>query len=161
MKRAGLVGVAAIACVAIALALDIELHGPRVGTVAVARADSDDTAPASEVIGRSVQGRRIVATRYGDATSDRVVLAVGVIHGDERAGLRIIHALRHRAPRLEGAQLWLIQTVNPDGLRAHTRKNAHGVDLNRNFPYRWRDDVPPRTATTRARGRPPSQRPGP
>ena len=33
-------------------------------------------------------------------------------------------------------------TVNPDGLRAHTRKNAHGVDLNRNYPYRWRDDVP-------------------
>jgi murein peptide amidase A len=143
VKRAGLVGVAAIACVAIALALDIEpLHGPRVGTVGVARADNDDTAPASEVIGRSVQGRRIVATRYGDATSDRVVLAVGVIHGDERAGLRITRDLRHRAPSVEGAQLWLIQTVNPDGLRAHTRKNAHGVDLNRNFPYRWRDDVP-------------------
>jgi murein peptide amidase A len=36
----------------------------------------------------------------------------------------------------------VIDSVNPDGQLAHTRKNAHGVDLNRNFPYRWRDHIP-------------------
>ena len=143
MRRACLAGAAAAALSAIALALAAgPSHGPGVGTIASARADNDDTAPVNEVVGRSVKGKPIVATRYGDANSDRVVLAVGVIHGDERAGLRIVRALRHRAPSVEGAQLWVIPTVNPDGLRAHTRKNAHGVDLNRNFPYRWRDDVP-------------------
>ena len=143
MRRACLAGVAAAALSAIALALVAgPSRGPGAGTIASARADNDDTAPVSEVVGRSVQGRLIVATRYGDATSDRIVLVVGVIHGDERAGLRIVRALRRRAPTLEGAQLWVIPTVNPDGLRAHTRKNAHGVDLNRNYPYRWRDDVP-------------------
>ena len=71
--------------------------GAGVGTIASARADNDDTAPVNEVVGRSVQGRPIVATRYGDATSDRIVLVVGVIHGDERAGLRIVRALRRRA----------------------------------------------------------------
>jgi protein MpaA len=143
VRRAGLVAAAAVAAITIALAVALEpSHGPGIGTIASARADSDDTAPAREVIGRSVRGKPIVATRYGDATSDRVALVVGVIHGDEHAGVGIVQALRRIAPTVEGTQLWLITTVNPDGLRAHTRKNAHGVDLNRNFPFRWRDDVP-------------------
>ena len=70
------------------------------------------------------------------------MLAVGVIHGDERAGLRIVDALRRESSARTGYQLWLISSVNPDGIRARTRKNAHGVDLNRNFPYRWKDDLP-------------------
>jgi murein peptide amidase A len=143
VRKAGLAGAAAVAVIAIGLGLAAEpSDGPGVGTIAAARADNDDTAPASEMVGRSVRGKPIIATRFGDATSDRVVLVVGVIHGDERAGLRVVRALRRTAPTVEGAQLWLIPTVNPDGLRAHTRKNAHGVDLNRNFPYRWQDDVP-------------------
>src|SRR5689334_669483 len=142
MRRLTAAAVAVLAA-AVLFAVDPDTGpGPHVGTVATARADTDETSPSSEVIGRSVRGKAIVATRYGDATSNRVALVVGVIHGDEPAGIRIIRALRHLAPTIEGAQLWLIPAVNPDGLQAHTRKNAHGVDLNRNFPYRWRDHVP-------------------
>ena len=93
---------------------------------------------AREVIGRSVQGRPIVATRIGDPDGDRVALVAGVIHGDERAGLRVIAELKRSWSDVEGVQLWLLKTLNPDGQRAGMRKNAHGVDLNRNFPSDWR-----------------------
>jgi protein MpaA len=98
------------------------------------------------VIGHSVQRHAITAVQLGDPAGTRVALVVGVIHGDERAGLGIVRALKRRAAQdpvaLEGTQLWAIDSVDPDGSRAHARKNAHGVDLNRNFPFRWRGDVP-------------------
>jgi murein peptide amidase A len=88
------------------------------------------------VIGRSVQGRPIVAWAFGPARAPRKILVVGCIHGNECAGLTITSALRHtRVPR--GVRLWLVPEMNPDATAADTRQNAHRVDLNRNFPYRW------------------------
>jgi len=94
-------------------------------------------AAATEVIGRSVEGRPIRATQIGDPAGEHVVLVVGVIHGSEKAGLRIIRRIARSQPSLPGAQLWLISTTNPDGQRHSQRKNARAVDLNRNFPFRW------------------------
>jgi murein peptide amidase A len=37
-----------------------------------------------------------------------------------------------------GVDLWIVPVLNPDGVALGTRGNAHSVDLNRNFPYRWR-----------------------
>jgi murein peptide amidase A len=89
------------------------------------------------VFGRSVEGRRLVATELGDPSSSRKVLVVGVIHGDERAGLAITHDLVRRGPP-SGLDLWVVHLANPDGAARGTRQNAHRVDLNRNFPWRWR-----------------------
>ena len=103
------------------------------------------TAPAEEprplgavaTLGRSAEGRPIHVVRLGDRRSPRKVLVVGAIHGNEPAGKAVVRALRRRpAPR--GVELWLIPDLNPDGAAAGTRQNGRGVDLNRNFPHRWR-----------------------
>lgn len=90
-------------------------------------------------IGRSVQGRPIVASRLGDPDSPRKAIVIGVVHGNEPAGIAVTHHLRRAWPRrLRGVDLWVVPSINPDGRARGTRQNARGVDLNRNFPYRWR-----------------------
>jgi protein MpaA len=99
-------------------------------------ARSTRTFARRTVIGESVRGRAIVAWAYGPNDAPRKILVVGCIHGNECAGLAITSALRRmRVP--DGVQLWLVPEMNPDGTAADTRQNARGVDLNRNFPYRW------------------------
>lgn len=89
------------------------------------------------LLGHSVQGRPIVARVLGANSAPRKILLVGCIHGDECAGRSILATLARR-PVPTGIQLWLLGELNPDGSAAGSRQNANGVDLNRNFPFRWR-----------------------
>lgn len=94
-------------------------------------------AGAPLVAGHSVLGRPIRARVVGDPLAPRRVLVVGCIHGDERAGEAVTRGLRSATPP-PGVAIWLVDEVNPDGCRAHTRYNARGVDLNRNARWHWR-----------------------
>jgi protein MpaA len=88
------------------------------------------------VIGHSVRGRPIVSLRSGPADAALKLLVVGCIHGDETAGMAVARRLiAGGAPR--GTELWVVPTINPDGVAAGTRGNALGVDLNRNFSFDW------------------------
>lgn len=86
-------------------------------------------------LGRSVEGRPIDAIERGTPGGTKVVV-LGVIHGDEDAGAAIVDRLGELAVP-EGIDLWLVPSMNPDGQANGTRTNAHGVDLNRNFPLGW------------------------
>ncbi len=106
-------------------------------TTAPAAPPSTLSAPVVEqrVVGTSAGGRPIDAVRRGTA-GGRVVLVIGVIHGDEPAGAQIVDRLA-QLDVPAGVDLWLVRSMNPDGLAANDRHNADQVDLNRNFPYDW------------------------
>ena len=88
-------------------------------------------------IGTTVQGRPILAVhRWTDAAA-KPLLFLGSMHGEEQAGMRVVRRLR-RVDLPAGVNLWLVPTMNPDGTAVDLRDNAHGVDLNRNFPTYFR-----------------------
>jgi protein MpaA len=91
----------------------------------------------SILIGHSTRGRPIRAWVIGDPHAARAMLVVGCIHGNEPAGIAIARRLVATTAPIPGLALWVIPVLNPDGVTADTRQNGRGVDLNRNFPYRW------------------------
>ena len=95
------------------------------------------SAPAPQVIGHSVQGRNLLAYHLGDPGSPVKAVLLGEMHGDERAGVSVVSSLLAQNVVIAGIDLWVVPTLNPDGYARNTRQNAHGVDLNRNWPNSW------------------------
>ena|SRR5436190_8134683 len=120
------------ACGLAAFALVLLLVSARASPAAAA----DRLGRDAVVLGWSVDGRAIRAIETGDFDASRRALVVGCVHGNETAGIAIANRLAHDAPPKE-IDLWIVPGLNPDGGVADTRGNAHDVDLNRNFPWRW------------------------
>ena len=89
-------------------------------------------------IGRSLEGAAIEARGFGGGPT--LALVHGGIHGDEPGAVEAVRRLeRALSAAPPGSRVVTVACVNPDGLRAGTKDNARGVDLNRNFPARsWR-----------------------
>lgn len=89
----------------------------------------------------SVKGQPILIKNYPPLhkrNSQARILLIGGIHGDEYSAVSVVFKwmdiLDHHH---SGLFHWhIVPLVNPDGLlqRHSQRLNAHGVDLNRNFP---------------------------
>lgn len=92
--------------------------------------------PAKVVMGESRNGVPIVARRQGAADAERVLLVLGQMHGDEPYGRYVVDRLRTMKPK-KNTTIWTVRTLNPDGSKLRTRRNAARVDLNRNFPDNW------------------------
>jgi protein MpaA len=88
-----------------------------------------------KLMGRSIQGRPLMATILGRGPDTIFILAT--IHGDEPAGTTLIYSLityvQMNPQILKGRKIILLPTANPDGAALRSRTNAHGIDLNRNF----------------------------
>ncbi len=102
----------------------------------VARCVAAELQRASQ---KSVEGRPLsVRDIKPRATPKLKILVLGGIHGDEMTSSTIVFDWIERARKTNPLDIhWrMLPLVNPDGLikQPSTRVNAHGVDLNRNFP---------------------------
>lgn len=98
-----------------------------------------------EVYGQSAEGRPLRAYRI-PGEHERPVVVVGGVHGLEFIGVLVAEAVaRHRGALESQVETWVVPVANPDayhhcreargvGKASVFRKNARGVDLNRNFP---------------------------
>ncbi|MCB9897948.1 MAG: hypothetical protein H6825_08090 [Planctomycetes bacterium] len=106
--------------------------------------------------GRSVQGRHLWMLRISDdpdlEQDEPEFRFVSTIHGNEPVGMVTCLDLAHLLLESYGSdpdvtqlvdecELWIMPLMNPDGYVAQTRYNAHGVDLNRDFPDRVTDPL--------------------
>ncbi|WP_372370978.1 M14 family metallopeptidase [Candidatus Uabimicrobium sp. HlEnr_7] len=100
------------------------------------------------LIGKSVEKRDLTVLRISASkNNDLPAIYLGAsIHGHEYSHFALLEALkgflqkreqRDIASLLKSTIIWVQPMVNPDGVVRGSRKNATGVDLNRNFGYHW------------------------
>lgn len=106
-----------------------------------------------KTIGKSNEGRELVAHILGSHDANRCIMVLGGFHGDEPKSVHIVQRLiaeltskfesARGNPDMESRKLatrWvLMPLVNPDGFERKSRRNARKVDLNRSFPTKnWK-----------------------
>jgi len=96
-------------------------------------------------VGTSVKGRKFYAYHFG--TGSRKIIYFGSMHGSESNTKSLLYAwiseLEFHSSKIPNdITVIVIPTINPDGVAKHTRFNANGVDLNRNFDtVNWQEET--------------------
>lgn len=100
------------------------------------------TPHAVLTLGTSVSGVPLQAWAFGDPSREPVLI-MAAMHGNEPASAmlanRLLVELQHSREWSANHYVVVWPVVNPDGLAGNRRQNAHGVDINRNFPAKnWK-----------------------
>lgn len=107
-------------------------------------------APNEIVIGNSIENRPQEVFRFGKGPTHKLIVA-GIHGGSEwntvaLADQLIAYLNDHPEHIPTGTTLYILRDLNPDGTARDKgvdgRVNANGVDLNRNWPYNWKEDWP-------------------
>ncbi len=70
------------------------------------------------------------------------ILVFGLVHGDEHPSGWVARAWIERLLEIDPQNAWrIVPILNPDGMKAKTRFNSRGVDINRNFPSKDWDEL--------------------
>jgi hypothetical protein len=123
-----------------------------VNTIVVVVEPSNPSTPTprsnQSIIGSSVAGRPLEVFRFGKGPTARLIIA-GIHGGNEWNTIKLANELmkyveEHPEIIPKEITLYILPSLNPDGeARIHGldgRVNDNGVDLNRNWPYRWEKD---------------------
>jgi len=121
----------------------------QIGTI-LAAAETNHPALCDRIsIGSSVLGRELWTLKISDNVAveeaEPEVRLAATIHGNEPPGqemlLYLIDWLTSRygvdpdvTALVDDTEIYVTPCLNPDGLTSGTRRNAHNVDLNRNYP---------------------------
>ena len=114
-----------------------------------------------ETIGRSIEGRPLLALRIGGSDPDATPMLInGTQHAREWIAAMVSTCIADRLVRgyatdpairafVDRTELWVVPVVNPDGYQhswgsnrywRKNRRGTHGVDLNRNYSVAWGGD---------------------
>lgn len=111
---------------------------------------------ALDTIGQSVEGRELwmlkISDRVHDDEEEPRLIYIANMHGDEVVGKEMLLRLARELTTsyqtdatlrtlVDNSEIYLMPSMNPDGVMARRRFNARGIDLNRDFPDHTSDPV--------------------
>lgn len=117
------------------------LDGPRADWTGVQDSGTIGNYSGDSTIDRGGEPIKVYIRDACESTNLKTVVVVGSIHGSENGGQLVAWELLFNKPLPPNVRIIAVPELNATGL-PYTRKNANGVDLNRNNDINWGGGTP-------------------